>query len=88
MFQRIVFAVIASSIAVSQPLMAQDDLLWREVDPENIAVVELPGGTFMIELNPAFAPDTVKQFRELVRERFYDGLGFYRVIDGFVAQGR
>jgi peptidylprolyl isomerase len=27
------------------------------------------------------------QFKRLVREGFYDGLGFYRVIDGFVAQG-
>ena len=34
-----------------------------------------------------FAPETVKQFRKLVEEQFYDGLSFYRVIDGFVAQG-
>ena len=32
-------------------------------------------------------PKTVEQFRELVQDRFFDGLGFYRVIDGFVAQG-
>jgi peptidylprolyl isomerase len=34
-----------------------------------------------------FAPKTVAQFKQLVQSRFYDGLSFYRVIDGFVAQG-
>lgn len=67
--------------------VAQDALLWREIDPENLVYMELPGDTVAIELNPDFAPKSVAQFRELVRERFYDGLGFYRVIDGFVAQG-
>jgi peptidylprolyl isomerase len=41
----------------------------------------------VIELNPVFAPKTVAQFKRLVQSRFYDGLSFYRVIDGFVAQG-
>ena len=50
--------------------------------------MELTEGQVIIELNPLFAPKTVQQFRRLVQERFYDGLGFYRVIDGFVAQGR
>jgi peptidylprolyl isomerase len=66
---------------------AAEDPTWRPVDPDNLALMELQEGQVLIELNPAFAPQTVKQFRRLVRERFYDGLGFYRVIDGFVAQG-
>jgi peptidylprolyl isomerase len=49
--------------------------------------MQLPGGEVTIELNAEFAPATVAQFRRLVREEFYDGLGFYRVVDGFVAQG-
>ena len=49
--------------------------------------MELGEGRVIIELNPAFAPKTVKQFRQLVEDGFYDGLSFYRVIDGFVAQG-
>jgi peptidylprolyl isomerase len=66
---------------------AADDLIWREVDPENLVFMELYEGQVAIELNPLFAPATVQQFRKLVQERFYDGLSFYRVIDGFVAQG-
>lgn len=64
-----------------------DDLTWREVEPENLVIMELFEGRVAIELNPMFAPKTVRQFRKLVREGFYDGLSFYRVIDGFVAQG-
>jgi len=66
---------------------AADEVTWRKVDPANLAFVELTEGQVIIELNPAFAPKTVKQFRQLVQDRFYDGLSFYRVIDGFVAQG-
>lgn len=66
---------------------AQDGLLWREVLAENTVYVELQDGAFVLELNPVFAPKTVEQFRRLVREDFYRGLSFYRVIEGFVAQG-
>lgn len=87
MRQRIATAALVALMITSSSVCAQDELLWREVQPENLVFMELPGGTVTIELTPAFAPKTVEQFRELVKERFYDGLGFYRVIDGFVAQG-
>lgn len=67
--------------------LAADEPLWREVEPENLVFIELAEGRIAIELNPRFAPKTVRQFRQLLDQRFYDGLGFYRVIDGFVAQG-
>jgi peptidylprolyl isomerase len=44
-------------------------------------------GRILLELAPAFAPKHVERFRALVRAKFYDGQSFYRVIDGFVAQG-
>lgn len=69
------------------PANAADDVVWREVDPENLVFIDLFEGQVIIELNPLFAPKTVKQFTRLVQEGFYNGLGFYRVIDGFVAQG-
>jgi peptidylprolyl isomerase len=73
--------LLGSTSAVAQ------DMLWREVEPDNLVFVELLDGEFVLELNPRFAPKTVEQFRRLVLSRFYDGLSFYRVIDGFVAQG-
>ena len=63
------------------------DPTWREVEPDNLVFMDLYEGQVVIELNTDFAPKTVEQFRRLVQERFYDGLSFYRVIDGFVAQG-
>ena len=52
-----------------------------------VQVVMESGGVFTIELMPEFAPKTVQNFEKLVREGFYNGLTFHRVIDGFMAQG-
>ena len=44
-------------------------------------------GDISIELYEDDAPNTVQNFVKLVKEGFYDGLTFHRVIDGFMAQG-
>lgn len=44
-------------------------------------------GTVVIELYEDEAPNTVANFVSLVEAKFYDGLKFHRVIDGFMAQG-
>lgn len=43
--------------------------------------------TFVITLYPDIAPITCENFQSLVEEKFYDGLTFHRVVEGFVAQG-
>lgn len=45
------------------------------------------GGIIKIKLDPATAPITVANFEKLVKEGFYDGLIFHRVIAGFMIQG-
>lgn len=45
------------------------------------------GGKIKIELDPSAAPITVENFEKLVREGFYDGLTFHRIIPGFMIQG-
>lgn len=60
---------------------------WRIFDQENLLYIELERGQVIIELSPSLAPNHVAQMRALAKDRFYDGLSFYRVIDGFVAQG-
>ena len=45
------------------------------------------GGKILLELYPDAAPTTVENFEKLVREGFYDGLTFHRVIPGFMIQG-
>ena len=44
-------------------------------------------GLIEIELFTEDAPKTVSNFEKLVKEGFYDGLSFHRVIPGFMAQG-
>ncbi|MEG1322299.1 MAG: peptidylprolyl isomerase [Ruthenibacterium sp.] len=45
------------------------------------------GKKIKLELDSAAAPITVENFTKLVREGFYDGLTFHRVIPGFMIQG-
>ncbi len=45
------------------------------------------GGVILVRLYPAVAPITVANFEKLVKEGFYDGLIFHRVINGFMIQG-
>lgn len=44
-------------------------------------------GDIVVELDPAVAPNTVKNFLSLASDGFYDGLTFHRVISGFMIQG-
>lgn len=44
-------------------------------------------GNFTVETDPEHAPLTVENFLRYVREGFYDGMIFHRVVPGFVIQG-
>lgn len=56
-------------------------------DPENTLIFETSQGEVTINLRPDLAPNHVAHIKKLVREGFYDGVVFHRVIDGFMAQG-
>ncbi len=79
-------ALLALAKKIDVVRNAEDDA-WRSLDPQNTVVMELPNGEVIIELRPDLAPVTATRIRELVSEKFYDGLKFHRVIQGFVAQG-
>ncbi len=81
------WVLLTTLMAGPGSVSAQDDLIWRPLEPENTVYMQLQEGTVVIELNPEFAPETVKQFKGLLEDQFYRGMSFYRVIDGFVAQG-
>jgi peptidyl-prolyl cis-trans isomerase B (cyclophilin B) len=51
------------------------------------ATLQTNHGSITIELFPDDAPKTVKNFEDLARKGFYDGLTFHRVIDDFMIQG-
>jgi len=54
----------------------------------DIAVIEVKDyGTIKVQLYPDIAPITVENFKGLVKDGFYDGLIFHRVIKDFMIQG-
>jgi peptidylprolyl isomerase len=55
-------------------------------DPENTLIIETTKGTVTIALRPDLAPKHVERIKQLAREKFYDGIVFHRVIEGFMAQ--
>ncbi|MGE8943554.1 peptidylprolyl isomerase [Leptospira interrogans] len=55
-------------------------------DPENTLLMETTQGPVVIAMRPDLAPNHVARIKELVRQKFYDGIVFHRVIDGFMAQ--
>ena len=54
--------------------------------PEDTLILDTTKGRVVIAMRPELAPDHVARIKELVREGFYDGIVFHRVIDGFMAQ--
>jgi peptidylprolyl isomerase len=53
---------------------------------ENRLLIETTKGPVVINMRPDLAPNHVAHIKKLVREGFYDGIVFHRVIDGFMAQ--
>src|ERR1039457_6564807 len=53
---------------------------------EDTLTLETTKGKVVIAMRPDLAPGHVARIKELVKEGFYDGVVFHRVIDGFMAQ--
>jgi peptidylprolyl isomerase len=53
---------------------------------EDTLILETSKGPVTILMRPDLAPQHVSRIKELVRDGFYDGIVFHRVIDGFMAQ--
>ncbi len=79
---------LAQMKAVGPPPVAVAPPAAVAADPQNLLVLDLStGGRVTILMRPDIAPGHVERIRTLVRQKFYDGLIFHRVIDGFMAQG-
>lgn len=62
------------------------DNAWRDVDPENMIVIDTAYGVIGVELYPEIAPVHAERIKALARSKFYDNVPFHRVIDGFMNQ--
>lgn len=82
----VAFAVL---LLLGQPLSAVHTARAAEqatADPENMLYVDLVYGRVVIHMRPDLAPKHVERIKYLVRNGFYDGVLFHRVIAGFMAQ--
>jgi len=84
----IVAALAALFFAI--PALAQSApplLPTPPAEPENVLLLDLStGGRIAIQLRPDMAPKHVERIKTLVRQNFYNGIIFHRVIEGFMAQ--
>lgn len=59
---------------------------WRDVDAENLIIIDTAYGKIGVELYPEISPNHVERIKTLTRNKFYDNVKFHRVIDGFMNQ--
>jgi cyclophilin family peptidyl-prolyl cis-trans isomerase len=77
------FRLLALALVLLVPGLAAAQ---APADRENLLYIDLDYGRVVIQMRPDIAPKHVARVKELARAKFYDGLKFHRVIDGFMAQ--
>jgi peptidylprolyl isomerase len=78
-------SIVIAATASTQSLNAQTSG-YRYPDAENTLVIDTSKGRVVVEMYPQLAPNHVERMKTLVRQNFYDGQKFHRVIEGFMAQ--
>lgn len=74
------------SRTMAQILEQSQSTDWRPLDPQNTLYMELAAGRVVIELAPTFAPNHVINVKQLVAEKYFDGLAIMRAQDNYVVQ--
>lgn len=77
---------VAPAASVAPTPTGPTEADWRTPDPQNVLVIDTSKGRILVELEPAAAPLHVQRVKELARAHFYDGLTFFRVLEGFMDQ--
>ncbi len=76
--------VLAISCGKEEKQMQDSDKLSSQT---KVTIAVKDYGNINVELYDELAPITVANFVKLVKEGFYDGLTFHRIIEGFMIQG-
>ena len=76
----------SKKLAMSETRAKKIKHSYNVKDAENALLLQTKYGDVVIEMLPEVAPNHVARIKELVRQGFYNGLKFHRVIDGFMAQ--
>jgi len=87
-FPLLAFALVAAKPAPEPSALPINPPAEVMANPANKLILQLSnGGTVVIMMRPDAAPHQVERVQTLVRQGFYDGTIFHRVIPGFMAQG-
>ena len=81
------FSACAEKPPVKQVSEDGDFVFEQTEETTNFVMISTKLGNIVVELYPDIAPITVKNFQGLVKEGFYDGVTFHRIVKGFVIQG-
>ncbi len=79
-------AALFAFLVLAFPAIAAPTPVAPDDDPDNVLIVQLKDGPVVIRMRPDLAPGHVKRIKELVRQGFYDGVKWHRVIPGTLAQ--
>ena len=82
----LVAALAGASAMAAAPAPQPTAADWRAPDPAHTMVIDTNKGRIVLELYPTIAPLSVARLETLTRTHLYDGLTFFRVIDGFMDQ--
>ena len=74
------FVTLITGIFVAKTSLAADTA------NDNTLYLDLKDGRVVIEMLPSLAPNHVARIKELVKQKFYDGIVWHRVMEGFMAQ--
>ncbi len=70
------------------PIVSDNFVFEKTTEITDFVLITMQSGKkIVIQLEPETAPITVQNFKNLVSEKFYDGLIFHRVIKDFMIQG-
>jgi peptidylprolyl isomerase len=76
---------VSRRAALALPLLAVSSA-WAAEDSDDTVILTTKHGKITLKLRPDWAPKHVAQIKTLVKQKFYDGIVFHRVIPGFMAQ--
>lgn len=81
--------VLAAIIGINQLVNSKASNIEKEyLTGKRIVEIDVKNyGKITLELDADVAPITVTNFIDLVEDKFYDGLTFHRIIEGFMIQG-
>lgn len=83
----VMLAVLCVSFCSFSGLAATKACAAEKKAKRPVATFETSMGTFKVELFDDLAPKTCRNFMDLAERKYFDGIIFHRVIDGFMIQG-